>query len=848
MTPLHCRSRFRETLDRWIRRGREAVPQASWLDVKLAGRMLIKHPFMTLTAGLALAIGIPVGVLPLQIMAALNAPPPFREGARIVGIEYSDFALGAQRRRTLNEFEIWRERLQSFESMAAYSLNVQNLVGDDGRAESVRAPQITSLAFSILGVAPMLGRSLVASDEARGAEPVALLENDFWQRRFGGDSTIVGKRMRLGATLRTVVGVMPPGFKFPNRADQVWVPLQAQGVDYPDDGGPMLWVFGRLKPGVSLDEAKTEVQAFGMRVIEDHGGTRRFYQPTVLSFTMAATELRPTLQQVFVMNLAALLLLTVACGNVGTLILARTAARSTEIAVRIALGAGRGRVVTQLFIEAFALATLAATAGLVAGHFVAIHLEPRWNEIPAWIHLGVTPRTAALGLGLAIFSATIAGAIPAWKATSERVQGVLQSTASKGSGLLFGVGASTLIVVELALAVGLLSVVGTMALNVVRDPSKDTGVPEREFLAARIRLVAEPDIRLQRPAAEQAWSVRYTTDLQDLVRRLMAEPYVRGVSLGNTLPGMPHRQARVAVDGELSKPRESVGYIAQMALVHPGFFEGLGQRVLRGRDFGPRDFETEQIANATKPIVVNESFVTTVLRGQPAVGRRVRFVNLNKAPEEWPSHEIVGVVRDLGMSVANREMAAGVYQPSALGEIHPIYVAIHVATDPSSFARRLRSIAAAVDPELLVGDPVPLEAEVRETLREARLTSYGFAAIAAIALVLSAAGLYALMSFTVAARTYEIAVRIALGARRAHVVRLIAFRAVCQLAIGAVTGGAIGIVLGSVFATSATTTSPIVAVVSTVAGVMTLIGLTACAVPTMRALRIQPIRALKDAV
>jgi predicted permease len=784
-------------------------------------------------------------VLPLQFIAALNAPPPFRDGDRIVGIEYS--AVGAQRRRIVQDFEIWRERLQSFESLAAYSLNVQNLVGDDGRAEAVSAPQITASAFAMLGVAPVLGRSLLESDEAPGAEPVALLENDFWRRRFGGDSTIVGKRIRLGAMLRTVVAVMPPGFKFPNRGDQMWIPLQARGVDYPADGGPMLWVFGRLKPGVSRDEAKAEVQAFGTRVIEDGNG-RRFLRPTVLSFTLAATGLRPTLRQVFMMNLVALLLLTVACGNVGTLILARTAARSTEIAVRRALGAGRGRIVTQLFLEAFALATLAATAGLVTGHFVATKFEPQWNGIPAWIHLGVTPKTAALGLALAIFSATIAGAIPALKATSEKIQRVLQGTATKSSGLRFGLGASALIVAEIALAVGLLSVVSTMALNLVRDPSNDTGIPGRDFLAARVTLVAEPDMRLQPAAAEQAWSVRYATDLQGLTRRLAAEPYVRGVALGNALPGMPHIRARVAVDGEPSNPQGSVGSIVQTAAVHPGFFEGLGQRVRQGRDFGPRDFEAVQIANAAKPIIVNESFVTMVLRGQPAVGRRIRFVNMSKPPEEWPVSEIVGVVRDLGMSVANRELAAGVYRPSPLGEMNPIYVAIHVATNPSSFAPRLRSVAAAVDPELLIGDPVPLEDEVRETLREARLTSYGFAAIAAIALVLSAAGLYALMSFTVAARTYEIAVRVALGARRAHVVRLIAFRVLGQLAVGAVLGGVIGTVLGSVFATSATTSSPMVAVALTLAAVMTLIGLTACAVPTLRALRIEPIRALKEGV
>jgi hypothetical protein len=393
---------------RWPR-----VPGPAWLDLKLAGRMLVRHPGLTLVGGLALAVGIPVALAPVQLANAINAALPFEDGHRIVGLEYWDRF--DSRRATLHDFERWKKELTSFEPLAAARRRIENVIAEGGAVEVVRGSEMTASAFAVPRVQPLLGRTLLEADEARGADPVVVIGHELWRRQFDGARDALGRTLRFGRTVRTVVGVMPPGFLFPAR-DEFWVPLQQRAIDYQIGRGPTFWVFGRLRDGVSWEQAQAEFTAIGQRIAADHPNTHGHVRADVIPYQHAITGLKPTFDRVYLLYAMSLLLLGVACGNVGTLMLARTAARSNEIAVRNALGAGRGRIIMQLFVESLLLAVLAAAVGIVLADRAVSRL-PAMRQfeavMPFWFDLSVKPWTVAVGAGFAIFSAIIAGLLPA---------------------------------------------------------------------------------------------------------------------------------------------------------------------------------------------------------------------------------------------------------------------------------------------------------------------------------------------------------------------------------------------------------------------------------------------------
>jgi putative ABC transport system permease protein len=814
-----------------------------WVDLKLALRMFVKHPGLAISACLALMVGIPIGLVPLSLGSALNATPPFYDPDRLVGIEYEDISVGNQQRRILQDYDRWKG-LQSFEGVAAYSFREKNLVGADGRVEEISAPSITGSAFTVLGVRALLGRTLLPSDESAGAEPVIVLEHDFWQRRFAGDAAIVGTRLQLGATTHTVVGVMPAGFKFPSRKNQAWIPLTWRAADYSLGRGPDLKIFGRLRDGVSMDQAHAEVERLRAMANVANPEFYKSLRTVVLPFTIAMTELRPTPYNLFVANLVAILLLTIACGNVGTLILARTASRSAEIAVRTALGADRRRIVMLLFLEALVLATVSAAVGLVAVDLVVRKALPPW-DVP-WIELGLTPRTAAFGFALAVFSAIVAGVLPALKVTGKNVRLQLQKSGTGDSGLRFGFGATALIVAQVALGVACMSVVGATALNVIRNPAESIGIAPEDFLSAELLLVkSDLMTKADSSAFADAWNAQYRRALGEAVRRLEAEPSVRGVAMGYSVPGTRHPSTRVLADSAPPPNDWEAGWIAQVALVHPGFFEGLGVSVIQGRNFDSHEYARDAADTlGARPVIVNRSFVATVLAGRSPIGRRFRAVRSPQPPSEWPEFEIIGVVDDLGMSAANPERAAGFYRPFRLGELYPVRLVVRVGSD-SAFAPKLRAIFADADPELVARDVQPLALTVSAMIQEARNIAYLFASLAFAALALSVAGLYALMSYTVTVRSYEIAVRSALGAGAGHIARLVMSRAGLQLALGVVLGGIFAVWMVDANDTAATATNRGPYIIATVAIVMVVVGALACIAPTVRALRVDPARTLK---
>lgn len=828
-----------------LARARIRVPgfAPSVLDVKLAVRMLRRQPALTAVSVFALSVGIPVGLLPFHMGQIFSSSLPLDEGERIVTLQVRDLEHSNIMPRPLRDFSVWRQELTSFEAIGAAAPESRNIMAEDGQVAPVRGAAMTASAFTIVRVAPLLGRPLVVSDERAGAPDVVVIAYDLWQSRLGGDPDVVGRTIRIGSVSYEVVGVMPEGFFFPNN-ESFWTALRVDPLSVGWGEGPWLRVFGRLADGVTEAQANAELFTLGQGIAAEHPETHRYLRAEVTPFTDEGIYDTP---MYWLLQFLALVLLAVACGNVGTLILARTAMRSGEIAVRTALGASRTRVVGQIFIEALVLAILGAGFGLLLGDVLANRLQATFEPlgIPFWFDIGLRWQTAVVALGLAAFSATVAGVVPGLKATGRDVQRSLQRAAAGVSGIRFGGVSTALIVAEVALATAFLTIGAQMLPSVVQSADQGMGIAAEEFLSARVGVVIPQRVGEAGPVDTAAARARFAATDMEIRRRLSATPGVRGVALASSLPGEDHRMATIEVEGADAEPRR-----VRVARVDVGFFRGTGTSPVQGRDFRRTDVVDTPPENR-RVVVVNTSFAENVLDGQSAVGRRIRYA-ARQGEEPGPWLEIVGVVGHLGMNEINPDGDEGFYVPAALGELIPGRMAIHLSGDPLAFVPELRRIVAAVDPDATVREPRSLDENAR--LSDARMGTFWLGGvlvplIAGVAIVLSAAGLFALVSFTVSERRREIGIRTALGARSSDIVRTIARRAFLQLAGGIVAGlvlrrlmdPQVGLTDDSLMHTIGRPTLFAVTAVATLA-----IGLLACAPPLIRGLRIQPVDVLKE--
>lgn len=840
-----------------IARSRLRMPETriSTLDVKLGLRMLEKQPALTVVAMLALAIGIPVGLAPMHAAIALETAPPVEGGERMQVIKYYDVATSQWARASVYDYGVWRDELRTFEALGATTRGRPfNLGTEDGRAAPVRGASVTASTFDILRTPALLGRTLTAADEASGAPPVVVISRDLWQSRLAGVADVLGRTLRVDGVPHEVVGVMPDDFHFPI-GDQLWVPLRLAATS--DDHGALVsTIFGRLAPGVSVAEAEAELATVTGRLAVDEPQLHERLRPTVVAFTIGLYGFPPGgldgMVEFYFFQLLALLVLTVACVNVGMLFLARTATRSTEVAVRTALGATRSRVVSQLFTESLVLAVIAAGLGLVAGDIVA-NRAFGWlvDALPTWVDLGVTPRTVLFAMALAVFSAAIVGVIPALKVTGRSVQQNIQHTVASRSGIRFGGLSSALIVIDVMLAVATLGL-GLATSDQLMKTRDGMGIQADRYVAATVAL---PAARAEADDTDEAALLAMdAATQQELVRRILDEPGVRSVAVADLLPGMDHSGRDIEVEGETSDP-ESGGHRVRTALVDIGYFDALERPILSGRGF-----EAGDLRNPESTIIVNTTFVTRVLGGRNPIGQRIRFLS-RQGQEPGPWMEIVGVVGHLGMFELNPDMDQGIYRPlipgalaaeaRAVGEPgarHPVRMAIRTDADVQAFAARLREIAVEIDPTAIVMGAQRLDEVFSFDRYTMKWIRFGAVAFVAILLAMSSSGTYALMSLTVSQRKREIGIRTALGEQRRRLVTTIARRALAQLAVGVTLGVLILSVL--LHDMNSSLRRPVWELTLLAAGVgvgvMLFVALLACLAPVLRALRIMPVEALRS--
>ncbi|HEX8360959.1 MAG TPA: ABC transporter permease, partial [Longimicrobium sp.] len=820
------------------------------LDFKLGGRMLVKYPGLTLVGGLAMAFAIWIGAIAFVVVGQILTPTlPLPQGERVVQIHSWDASANEVEQRTLSDFLVWRGGVRSVTDLGAYRGVTLNLIVGRDAGPPVRAAEVTASAFRIAPEPPLLGRTLVPADERPGAPPVVVISHDVWRKRFAGDPGVVGRAVQLDEAYATVVGVMPEGFAFPVN-HEVWTPLRPDALAPAPREGPEVNVFGRLAPGATLEAAQAELAAFGRRAAAATPRTHRHLQPHVRPYTSYFPASLDDRVAFLSANMVAVTLLVLICSNVALLLFARAASREGELVVRSALGASRGRLVAQLFTEALVLGAVAAAVGLAAAQlalrrWAVPFLDHNYGPLPFWYDVSLSPTAVMYAGALTLLAAGVAGVVPARKITRGLGARLKQGTAG-GGGVRFGGVWTAVMVTQVALTLAFPFALFLQQREVMRIGSLDPGFAAGEYLTMRLDTEA---------ADSAAHSARLAPAVERLRQRLAAEPEVRGITFANRLPRDSYSRRRIELDAPTGgAPAAGGAWVeASTASIDPSYFEVLRAPILAGRAFTSAD-----LAPSARAVIVDQGFVDLYLQGRSPIGRQIRIVKHSEqsgaAGQPW--YEIVGMVKELGMGHAEqRERVAGVYLPAAAGSAGPVNLIVHAAGDPLSLTPRVREIAAAVDPTLRI-----LEVQRLDQVTEAMLWMHGVwlritFGLTAVAVLLSLAGIYAVMSFTVARRTREIGVRVALGAPRPRVVAAIFRRPLTQVGAGV----AVGFLLVTFAAVVLTGHQPDTelrldpgvlspgqyALLAAYAVLMLGVCMLACVVPTRRALRVQPSEALR---
>ena len=808
------------------------------LDFKLGFRMLVKYPGLSAVSVVGMAIAIAIGAGGFGLIHAAVADLPVPEGDRVVVLQNTDPRNpGSPDRHMLHDFLRWRDELGSVTDLSAFRTERTAMEVPGAAPAPVTIARMTASGFRAARVAPLLGRPLLEEDERNGATPPVVIAYEEWQRRFGGDPGVLGRAIRLGTTEHTIVGVMPEGFGFPVN-HRYWTPLHLDPTGLEVGQGPEITVFGRLVDGTTLERAQAELTTIGAAP-----GARAQLRPRVLPYTESfmGVDGPERAWMLRTIEIALSLLLVVVAVNVSILVYARTTARMGEIAVRTALGASRRRVVTQLFAEALVLsltATLIGTtvAGFGFGWFR--RLADPVEGLPFWIDLRLSPTLAAYVACLAVLAAVITGVLPGLKATGQAIQTRLQELHSGGSRLRLGRTWTALIVVQVAIAVAVLPYSLYVAGPSVRRGLAEPDYPVKEFLRASLS-VEEAGSRAG-PGRDEASRSRFLASAQELSRRLEAEPAVAGVAFASRFPGA-EEVARMEI--ESSGERMSVW----LNRIDTDLFTVFDVPILTGRNFTDSD-----VAPGSNAVIVDRVFAEELFGGQDLLGRRVRFLSEgtgDASPEDGGGGwlEIVGVVPAFTVPPVFQPAAPKLYRPLILAdapEALELAVRIRQDTSPLEFTGRFREMTEVVDPSLELGGLETASAAERERRELLLFMAVVVIAVTGSVLLLSSAGIYAMMSFTVVSRRREIGIRAALGGAPTRVLGGIFKRALRQLALGVAGGLAMAeavvrIVGGSFLTGEGAHLLPLVALVMTVIGLMATLG------PARRGLAVKPTEAMR---
>ncbi len=801
-------------------------------DVRYAVRQLRKSPVFTVVAVLAIALGIGANTAIFSVVnAVLLRPLPYRDADRLVTLLH-DYDHPVAPANYLD----WRAQNHVFEDMGVAENWTPNLSGS-GQAESVNALQVSSNLLPMLGVQPLLGRYFLLDEEQAGKEHEVILSYRLWQRRFGGDPYIVGHPVTLQGEPYTVVGVMPRSFQFaPFWATkaELWTPL-ALGPRLTSRGGNSLRAFARLKPSVSLEQARSEIATVTARLEQQFPGTNRNVTVQLLKEKVVG-DVRPAL---LVLLAAVSLVLLIACANVAHMLMARGAARQKEIAVRAALGAERWRIVRQFLTESLVLALLGGTAGLLLGFWgirILVALLPA--SMPRVDSIGLDARVLLFTLAVSILTGIVFGMVPALNASGVNLRDALQET-GRGSGesLRRNRLRSVLVGSEFALAFLLMIGAGLMVRTFLALRAVDPGFQPHHVLSAVVSVAG----------SEEAEPQKRVAFYQQVLQRVVALPGIESVSAINHVPlagdiwGFPF-----VIEGRPpTRPGESPGAVYRV--IFPGYFQTMGISLLRGRDINESDN-----VNAPGVVIINDRLARRYWPGEDPIGKRITLDNPRKNPA-WLT--VIGVTQDSKQDewtgAPRPEMYLPLLQSSDYlqdpsGHFEYVTLVTRTTGDPTAVVNDIKSAIAAIDKNVPVSEIETMDQAVEDLNAQPRFELWLLASFAVIAVLLAALGIYGVMSYSVSRRTHELGVRMALGAAQHDVIRLVVKQAMMLALVGSICGLIAAVALtrlmsGLLYGVRSTDPLTFVGVTLIVAGVALL----ASYLPARRVTHIDPVAALR---
>ena len=808
-------------------------------DVRHSIRGLRRSPGFALTAIATLAIGIGVNTAVFTVTNAV-----LLRGFRLIDRNDRILYIHSQQNGqysgvSYSDFQDWRTEAKSFEGLGAVADLRITLNGEGGFPERYTATRITTNAFRLLGQRPILGRDFVESDATLGTPPVAILNYSFWERRYGKDSTIIGQTLHInGAPPTTVIGVMPDGFSFPQNQD-LWIPL-TQTADLQPRNARQLWfAFGRMADGVTKENARAELETIGSRLARAYPRTNQGQIPQLESFSEFFIGANATLIYGAIWGAVGFVLL-IACSNLANLMLARAIGRSREISVRIALGAGRWRIIRQALIESLILTSVGGACGWLIAKWSVRAYELAVNP-PAseWNHdlLNYTMdyRVLAYFMAIAIGAALFFGLAPSFRFFRLDLNAVLKdgghgaTRGGRGKRL-----SSFLVVSEMALAIVLLAGAGVMVRSFLKMATADVGV----------RLANTVEMLLHLPENKYARREAKTSFFNRLTTRLEAIPGVESASIGlppaGVAGGLPARiPYELAGEGHVdqqSRPRIAV------VTIGPDYFRTLGAKVLSGRDFNAFDGDSGFPA-----VIVNERFASQQWPGQNALGQRLRLFNRD-TPQEWLT--VVGVGSNIVYDRARQEITPVVYLSYAQApNPEDMWVLVRTPISVGGLASAFKQEVGAVDPDVVIWlGPYDLSTRLSVAGPYGSIRNHAILLLifAAIGLTFASVGLYTISAYSVSQRTQEIGVRMAIGATASDILDLVFKQGMLYVGVGLGIGLAASLAINRLLKAELVQVSPsdpiTLAVVSATLIVAAILG---CLIPARRAMQVDPVVALR---
>jgi putative ABC transport system permease protein len=795
-------------------------------DSRFAARMLLQHPGFSLVAVLTFALGIGVNAAVFSVFnGVLLRPLPYPHPDRITMIWMDNERQGIKEDITsYPNYRDWREQNKVYEHVAAVA-NAAFMLTGAAEPERLIGARVTANFFDVMGVQPIVGRVFTEAQEVPGQDRVAVISQGLWQRRFGGSSEALGKTITLSGQPHEVIGVMPATLGMPRNAE-IWTPLAPSEQARNARGGFWLPVIGRLKPGVTVEQAQTEMSGISARIAQSDPTQKGFGAYVVSLHRQIVGDIERSL---LVLMAAVAFVLLIACANLGNLMLGKTATRQKELAVRTALGAARARLIGQIVTETMILALAGSILGIVfaywaSGFFIAVG----GDSIPRPEAIGIDARVVGFALLLAVASALVAGIVPALQASRSDVVEHLREGGREGGTAASRRTRSVLVAAEVALAFVLLAGAGLLLRTLWTMERVDRGFRPEGVAIATVSV----------PQALYAGQPEVRGFYARLLERVQALPGVESAATGTgVLIPLLANSGIYSIEGKaLPPPEQRIEYPVEA--VSPGYFETLGYSLVRGRTFTAQDHADAPIA-----IVINEALARHGWEGQDPIGRRMRPGD-ERSTAPWMT--VVGVVHDVRRGDLRTSVRPELYFCTLQRTPRTQMLLVRTAGDPTAILPSVRGAVREVNPQVALFNAGTLAGEFQDTLTSPRFRAVLLAGFAIIALLLASIGIYGVTAHAVSQRTHEVGIRMALGARGGDVLGMMMGQHLRPALVGLAIGVAAALAVGRWLATfvyGVGTADPLTFVL--MALLLVGVAAAACWIPALRATRVDPIVALR---